>query len=80
MKEAGNVRIQTSILQRQKSVAQFFATRPVLDLCEKAIRRPGAQGNRRLWEQTGIDWKGAQKRLETEAAAEPGNKVFTDSE
>ena len=33
MKEAGIVRIRTSILRRQNTVAQFIATRPILDLC-----------------------------------------------
>ena len=56
MKETGIVRIWTSILQRQNMVAQFNTTRPILDLCEKAVRRPGAQVPRRWWEQTGIDW------------------------
>ena len=60
MKEAGIVRIRTSILRRQNMVAQFIATRPILDLCEKAIRRPGARVPRKWWEQTGIDWKGAR--------------------
>ena len=36
MKEAGIVRIRTLILPRQNTVAQFIATRPILDLCEKA--------------------------------------------
>ena len=57
---AGIVRIRTSILQRQNTVAQFIATRPILDLCEEAVRRPGARVLRRWWEQTGINWKGGQ--------------------
>ena len=62
-------------------VAQFIATRPILDLCEKATRRPGAQVARRWWEQSEIDWKGARERAETAAAvAKPGTKTFTDSE
>ena len=55
MKEAGIVRIRTSILRMQNTVSQFIATRPILDLCEKAVRRPGAQVPRRWWEQTGFD-------------------------
>ena len=62
MKEAGIVRIRTSILWRQNMVAQFIATRPIMDLCEKANRRPGARLARRWWEQTGIDWKGSRER------------------
>ena len=80
MKEAGIVRIRTSILQKQNTVAQFIATQPILGLCEKATRRPGARVARRWWEQMRIDWKGAQERAEAAAEAEPGKKAFTDSE
>ena len=59
MKETGMVGIRTSILRRQNTVAQFIATRPILDLCEQATRRPGAGVSWRWWEQTGIDLKGA---------------------
>ena len=47
MKESGIVRIWTSILRRQNTVAQFIAKRTILDLCEKAVRRPGAWVPRR---------------------------------
>ena len=47
MKEAGIVRIRTSILRRQNTVAQFIVTRPLLDLCEGAVRRLGARFPRR---------------------------------
>ena len=81
MKETGIFRIWTSILWRQNTVAQFIATRPILDLCEKANRWPGTRVPRWWWEQTGIDWKGARERAETAAeAAEPGTKALTDSE
>ena len=80
MKEAWVVRIQTSILRRQNTVAQFIATRPILDLCEKAERRPGARVPRRWWDQTGIDWKGGREKAEaTEEAADPA-LTGTDSE
>ena len=55
MKEAGIVRIWTSILRRQNMVAQFIATRPILGLCKVAVRRWGTWVPRRWWEQTGID-------------------------
>ena len=71
-KEVGIVRIRTSILWRQNRVAQFIATRPILDLCKGAVRRPGARVPRRWWEKTGINWKGArEKAAATEEAAEP---------
>ena len=67
----GIVRIQTSILWRQNMVAQFIATRPILDLCEGAVRRTGARVPRRWWEQTGINWKGSREK----AAATEGEAV-----
>ena len=33
MKEAGLTDIRTSIMRRQNTVAQYIATRPLLDLC-----------------------------------------------
>ena len=36
LKEAGVVRARTSVLQRQNTVAQFIATRPILGLCKVA--------------------------------------------
>ena len=52
MKEAEIVRIQTSVLWRQNTVAQFLATRPILRLCEMAVRQPGAQVPTRWWKKT----------------------------
>ena len=81
MNEAGIIRIRTSILLRQNTVAQFIATRPILDLCEKSKRRPGARVPRRWWEQTRIDWKGARERVEAAVeTAETGTKSLTDLE
>ena len=77
MKEAGVVRVRTSILRRQNMVAQFIATRPILGLCEVAERRTGTRVLRRWREQTGIDWKAAREKAaakdgdEEEEAAEP---------
>ena len=50
MKEAGVEQIWTSILRRQNTVAQFFATRTILDLCKGAVRRQVARVPRRWWE------------------------------
>ena len=47
MKEAGVVRIRTSILRRQNTVVQFIATRPILGLCDVAERQPGTRVPRR---------------------------------
>ena len=75
-KEAGIVRARTSVLQRQDTVAQFVAMRPILVLCEGTERRGGTWVPKRWWEQPGIDWRLAReqnKRLE--AAGE----TYTDA-
>ena len=43
-KDAGIVRARTSVLRRQNTVAQFVATRPILELCEGTERRGGGTG------------------------------------
>ena len=44
-KDAGIVRVKTSVLRRQNTVAQFVATRPILDLCEDTERQGGGHGS-----------------------------------
>ena len=48
--EAGLEGIRKSITWRQNTVTQYIATRPILDLCERVARRPGAWVSRRWWE------------------------------
>ena len=36
-------------------VAQYTATRPILDLCEQSNWQPGARVSRQWWEQDGIN-------------------------
>ena len=43
MKEAGIVRIRTSILRRQNTVAQCISTRLILGLCKVSVQRPGTR-------------------------------------
>ena len=61
------VGIRTSIIRMQNTVVQYIATRPIMDLCKQATRRPGARVSRRWWEQTGIDLKGAREKAELAA-------------
>ena len=62
LREAGMEGIRKSITWRQNTVAQYIATRPILDLCKRATRRPGARVSRRWWEQAGIDLEGHGNR------------------
>ena len=57
MKEAGFKEIRTSITNRQNTVAQYIATRPLLDLCEGAKQRGGVRVTRSWLYQKGIDWE-----------------------
>ena len=59
--EAGFEGIRKSFTRRQNTVLQYIATRPILDLCERATRRTGARVSRRWWEQAGIDLEGVKK-------------------
>ena len=68
-------RIRKSITKRQNTVAQYIATRLILDLCEKATRGPGARVSRRWWDQAGIDLEGARKQ-----AADSTTRWETESE
>ena len=68
MVEAGFKGIDKYITRRQNTVAQYIATRPILDLCERSARRPGARVSQRWWEQDGLDLEGTKKQLEAEAA------------
>ena len=53
-------------LNRQNTVAQYIATRPLLDLCEGASARAGTRVPLRWWNQKGIDWETAKARGEEE--------------
>ena len=46
---------------------QYIAMQPILDLCERSTRRPGARVSWRWWEQAVIYLEGTKKR-EAEAA------------
>ena len=62
MKEVGLTNVQTSINRRHNTVAQYIATRPLLDLCKKVKQREGARVKMRWWDQMGIDWEKAKAR------------------
>ena len=62
MEEAGFEEIGDYILKRQNTVTQYIATRLILDLCKKTVRRTGAWVDQRCWEQEGIDLAGVRAR------------------
>ena len=81
MEEAGLTDIRTSILRRQNTVAQYIATRPLLDLCVGARAREGEKVTLRWWEQAGIDWdKAKAKGTETETTSRTETGTDTEGE
>ena len=49
IKDAGIVRVRTSVLRRQNTAAQFIAARPILGICKVAERRRGTRVPQRWW-------------------------------
>ena len=70
MEEAGFEGIRNSVTRRRNTVAQYIATRPIMDLCKRSTRWPGARVSRRWWEQAGIDLEGAKKATVSELELE----------
>ena len=62
MVEAGFEGIGTYITRRQNIIAQYIATQPIMDLCERSARRLGARVSQSWWYQDVIDLEGAKKR------------------
>ena len=56
-------------------VAQYIATRPIMDLCERSDWRPGARVSWRWWEQDGLDLDGANKRASAEVELDRGETI-----
>ena len=61
MAEAVFEEIMTYVTRRQNTVAQYIVTRPIMDLCERSDRSPGAYVSRRWWEKDGLDLEGVKK-------------------
>ena len=73
--------IRKSVLNRQNTVAQYIATRPLLDLCEGARLREGAKVPLRWWDQAGIDWETAKaKGVEKDKTGGPGTDTDGEEE
>ena len=64
MEESGFKEIGVYIKRMQNTVVQYIATRPILDLCEKSVRKPGDWVYWRWWDQEGINLEGERERVE----------------
>ena len=58
MAEAGLQEVDNYVSCRQNTVAQYIATRPIIDLCLEAKQRPGPRVKIRWWEHEGLDLEG----------------------
>ena len=72
MVEAGFKGVGKYITRRKNTAAQYIATQPILDLCERSARRPGARVSWRWWEQAVLYLEGANKRAEVAEADSDG--------
>ena len=61
MAEAGLQEVETYLSRRHNTVAQYIATRPIMDLCLTAKRMPGPRVTNRWWEQEGLELVGTRK-------------------
>ena len=80
MREAGLTEIRKFIANRQNTVAQYIAMRPLLDLCEGDRAREGARVPIRWWNQTDIDWETAKSKVGGETDSTSGSVMDTDRE
>ena len=53
MVELEEIGVYTS--QRQKMIVQYIATRPIMELCLEAERKPGMRIYRKWWENPDLD-------------------------
>ena len=79
MAEVGLQEVETYFSRRQNTVAQFIATRPIIDLCLAAVRRLGSQVAKRWLEQDGLDlegmWMAAREAERVEGGEETDGTV-----
>ena len=58
MLEVGLQELETYVSRHQNTVVQYIATRPIMDLCLAAERRPGTRVEMRWREQEGLYLEG----------------------
>ena len=74
MEEAGFEEMVAYVPKRQNTVVQYTTTRPILDLCEKTVRRPGAWVARIWRDQEVLDLAGARSVVVTEVDGDGGSE------
>ena len=75
MADAGLQEVDTYVSHRHKTVAQYIATRPIMDLCLAAKRSPGTRVKMHWWEHEGLDLEGMLTAAREEEQAEGGEET-----
>ena len=76
MADTGLQEVDTYVSLHQNTVAQYIATRPIMDLCLAAKRRPGPRVAIWWWEQEGLYLEGM--RTAEQEAERTGGEEETD--
>ena len=58
MEEAGFEEIRIYITRRHSTVVQYIVTRPILEICERSVRRSGSWASRMWWYRRGLNQRG----------------------
>ena len=61
-------------MKRKNTVAQYIATRPIMDLCEETVRRSGTWVARIWWDKEGLDLEDEKEAAAVEADGEGGSE------
>ena len=72
--EAGFLTMEKYIRRRQNTVAQYIATRSLLDQCEGSERAPGARVGMQWQEQAGIELAGVREAAAATAEGDGGEE------
>ena len=59
IQKAGFEEVEAYVLRRNNTVGKYTATRTILYLCEKTVRRTGTWVSKRWWEHEGLDLEGS---------------------
>ena len=75
MMEAGLEEVEMYITWRKNMVMQYIATMPILELCEEAEQRLGAQFSNRWWDQEGLNLAGSREVADMAGETEEADEV-----
>ena len=74
MEEEGFEDMVAYVPKRNNMAAQYIAIRPIMDLCEGAVQRPGSWVAMIWWVHKGLDLAGAREAAAAAANGEGGRE------